>query len=99
MRPALEEAKTLEAYINNTLAEEKIIEMEIQLLWDQPFKNRLALQRVAYQALRAAGQQQLRRELKAIHTRLFNWTIYLIYYSSSTRLNLLFQANYKRLLK
>jgi len=72
MRPALEEAKTLEAYINNTLAEEKIIEMEIQLLWDQPFKNRLALQRVAYQALRAAGQQQLRRELKAIHTRLFN---------------------------
>jgi len=72
MRPALEEAKTLEAYINNTLAEEKTIEVEIQLLWDQPFKNKLALQHIAYQALRAAGQQQLRHELKAIHTRLFN---------------------------
>lgn len=71
MRPALEETKLLEDYINGHLDEERQLEMEICLLWDQELKSKLYLQRQAYRALREVGRQQLRQQLRAIHTRLF----------------------------
>ncbi|QHT68563.1 hypothetical protein GXP67_18890 [Rhodocytophaga rosea] len=71
MRPELEDIQLLEAYLHHTLDENKRIEVEIRLLWDQEWQQKVALQKSAYLALRQAGRQQLRRELQAIHTRLF----------------------------
>ena len=72
MRPELENIKLLEAYITGTLPEEQAIDTEIRLLWDGQWQQNLAAQRVSYEALREAGRQQLRLELKAVHTRLFH---------------------------
>ncbi|KAA5548614.1 hypothetical protein [Adhaeribacter rhizoryzae] len=72
MRPALEEIKTLEAFVNGSLPEEESQELEIRLLWDEYFKQKFQLQQLAYRAIQDAGRQQLRQELKAIHTRLFS---------------------------
>jgi hypothetical protein len=72
MRPALAEIKTLEDFISGTLPEENRQEVEIRLLWDQDFQQQAALQKLAYRALREAGREQLRRELKAIHVSLFS---------------------------
>lgn len=72
MRPALEEIKILEAFVNGSLPEEESQELEIRLLWDEYFKQKLQLQQLAYRAIQDAGRQQLRQELKAIHTRLFS---------------------------
>ncbi len=71
MRPELEEVKSLENYLNIHLNEEEQMDVEIRLLWDQEYQKRLAAQQVAYKALQLAGRQQLRHELRAIHTRLF----------------------------
>lgn len=71
MRPELEDIQLLEAYLHHTLDEEKRIEVEIRLLWDEDWKQKIAMQKKAYLALHQAGRQQLRRELDAIHTRLF----------------------------
>ena len=71
MRPELEEVKLLENYLHCGLPEEGQMEVEIRLLWDQEYEKRFLAQQVAYQALQQAGRQQLRRELRAIHTRLF----------------------------
>ena len=71
MRPALAELETLEAYISGTLPADKGQDVEIKLLWDQEYRQSLALQQLAYQALHAAGRAQLRNEIKAIHARLF----------------------------
>jgi hypothetical protein len=71
MRPELEEIQVLEAYLHHTLDEEKRLEVEIRLLWDEEWQQKLALQKSAYLALRQAGRQQLRQEIQAIHTRLF----------------------------
>ncbi len=71
MRPELEEMQLLEGYVQGTLVEEQHINVSIRLLWDRLWQRNLAAQQTAYQALRLAGRQQLRRELNAIHTRLF----------------------------
>jgi hypothetical protein len=71
MRPALEEIKKLEAFISGTLPEESQQETEIRLLWDQELQQKLALQQITYRALREAGREQLRQELKLIHARLY----------------------------
>ncbi|GEO04838.1 hypothetical protein AAE02nite_25020 [Adhaeribacter aerolatus] len=71
MRPALEEIKTLEAFIAGALPEENRQEIEIRLLWDQDLQQKLGLQQIAYRSLREAGRAQLRQELKSIHARLF----------------------------
>jgi hypothetical protein len=71
MRPALAELETLEAYISGTLPADREQDVEIKLLWDQDYKQSFVLQKLAYQALKAAGRAQLREELKAIHARLF----------------------------
>ena len=72
MRPALEEIKTLEAFLKGSLPEEESQEIEIRLLWDNCFNQQFQFQQLAYQAVQDAGRQQLRQELKAIHTRLFS---------------------------
>lgn len=71
MRPELEEIQLLEAYLRHTLDEDKRLEVEIRLLWDQEWQQKVALQKSAYLTLREAGRQQLRREIQTIHTRLF----------------------------
>ncbi|RDC64219.1 hypothetical protein [Adhaeribacter pallidiroseus] len=72
MRPELEDIKQLEDLVNGSLPEEQAQDLEIRLLWDQSWQLALRQQQVAYQAIRAAGRQQLRAELKSIHARLFS---------------------------
>ncbi|QMU27826.1 hypothetical protein [Adhaeribacter radiodurans] len=72
MRPELEEIKRLEDFLKNSLPEEQTVDLEIQLLWDQDWQRSLAQQKLAYQALRVAGREQLRKELQTIHQRLFS---------------------------
>lgn len=71
MRPQLEDIQVLEAYLHNKLGDQKRMEVEIRLLWDEDWKQKLALQKSAYMALRQAGRQKLRHELHIIHVRLF----------------------------
>jgi hypothetical protein len=71
MRPQLEEIRLLEDFLNGRLSESQCMEVEVRLLWDRNWQAALANQQTAYQALRLAGRQQLRRELKAIHAQLF----------------------------
>jgi len=71
MRPQLEEIRLLEDFLNGRLPESQRMEVEVRLLWDRNWQNALANQQKAYQVLQLAGRQQLRRELKAIHTQLF----------------------------
>ncbi len=72
MRPELENIKKLEDYVGGYLPEDQAQDMEIRLLWDQSWQMALSQQQVAYQAIKAAGRQQLRAELKIIHARLFS---------------------------
>ncbi|QNF34230.1 hypothetical protein HUW51_16435 [Adhaeribacter swui] len=71
MRPELEEIKTLEGFIKGTLPPDKTQDVQIRLLWNQTWQAGLHQQNVAYWAIQAAGRQQLRAELNAIHNRLF----------------------------
>ncbi len=71
MRPALEEIRLLEDFVSDKLSEQQRIDVEVRLLWDQNWQSTLKAQQLAYQALRLAGRQQLRRELRAIHAQLF----------------------------
>ncbi|GAB3900464.1 hypothetical protein GCM10028803_23390 [Larkinella knui] len=71
MRPELEEVQVLEDYLQGNLNEEQRMDVAVRLLWNQDWQQKLAAQKLAYQALRMAGRQQLRRELDAIYTRLF----------------------------
>ena len=71
MRPELEEIQLLEDYLGGSLREEQEQEVGIRLLWDQEWQQKVAQQQLAYHALRMAGREQLRRELQAIHQKLF----------------------------
>ena len=71
MRPELEEVQLLELFLQGELEEEKAVEVEIRLLWDEPWRKKVEAQRLAYRAVREAGRQHLRQELRAIHRRLF----------------------------
>ena len=71
MRPELEEVQRLDAYLRGTLNEEQQIDVAVRLLWDCDWQQKLAAQKRAYELLRLAGRQQLRRELEAMHVRLF----------------------------
>ncbi|RRB07295.1 hypothetical protein [Larkinella rosea] len=71
MRPELEEVQLLESYLQGNLSEEQSLDVSVRLLWNQEWQQKLAAQKLAYQALRLAGRQQLRRELDAIYVRLF----------------------------
>lgn len=71
MRPELENIKSLEDFIRGNLAQDKAQDLEIRLLWDTTWQVALHHQQLAYQAIQAAGRQQLRAELKSIHATLF----------------------------
>lgn len=71
MRPELEEVQLLEGYLLGTLPEEQRIDVSVRLLWNQDWQQKVAAQQLAYQALRLAGREQLRRELETIYRRLF----------------------------
>lgn len=71
MRPELKEIQLLENFLGSRLAEEEELEVEIRLLWDQQWQQKVAHQQLAYHAIREAGRQQLRLELQAIHQKLF----------------------------
>jgi hypothetical protein len=71
MRPELEEIRLLEDYLQDNLPGEQHQHVAIRLLWDRVWQRNLTAQQTAYRALRLAGRQQLRQELKAIHARLF----------------------------
>ncbi len=71
MRPELEEVAYIDAYLHGRLPEEEQMSVEIRMLWDQAWKQKVEQQQMAYKALRQAGRQQLRLELNAIHNRLF----------------------------
>lgn len=71
MRPELEEMQLLETFIQGELEEEKAVEAEIRGLWDEEWRQKVELQRLSYQVIRAFGRQHLRHELQAIHERLF----------------------------
>lgn len=71
MRPELETMKRLEGYLHGTLGEEERVDVEVRLLWDREWQENLSAQQTAYRALREAGRQRLRHQLRAIHARLF----------------------------
>lgn len=71
MRPELEEIQLLENFLGGKLAGENEQEVEIRLLWDREWQQKVAQQQLVYHAIREAGRQQLRHELQAIHQRLF----------------------------
>jgi hypothetical protein len=71
MRLELEEIQLLEDFLGGKLAGEEEQEAEIRLLWDLGWQQKVAQQQRAYHAIRMAGREQLRRELQAIHQKLF----------------------------
>ncbi|GAB3282318.1 hypothetical protein GCM10027347_58530 [Larkinella harenae] len=71
MRPELEEVQLLEAYLQGSLPEDQRIDVSVRLLWNRDWQQNVAAQKLAYQALRLAGRQQLRQELDAIYIRHF----------------------------
>ncbi len=71
MRPELENMQRLEGYLRGTLDEEERVDVEVRLLWDREWQQGLAAQQTAYRAVREAGRQRLRQQLKSIHARLF----------------------------
>jgi anti-sigma factor RsiW len=71
MRPELETMQRLESYLRGSLDEDQRVEVEVRLLWDREWQDNLAAQQTAYRALREAGRQRLRQQLRTIHTRLF----------------------------
>ena len=71
MRPQLEHLQLLENYLHQHLPEEQKQDVEIRLLWDKEWQQNVSSQQVAYEAIRCEGRKQLRKELEAIHTRLF----------------------------
>ena len=72
MRPDLEEVAYIDTYLHGRLPEEEQMSVEIRMLWDQEWKHKVEQQQLAYLALREAGRLQLRRELNAIHSKLFS---------------------------
>ena len=71
MRPELEEIQLLERFLNGHLPGEAERDVQIRLLWDQEWQQKLELQQLAYGAIVEAGRQKLRRELQTIHQSLF----------------------------
>lgn len=71
MRPALEEIRLLENFLDGKLSEEAELDVEVRMLWDQEWRQQVEHQQLSYKALQEAGRRQLRQELESIHQRLF----------------------------
>jgi hypothetical protein len=71
MRPELERLLHIEQQLLNSPAAQPAAEWQLQLLLDPDLQADTQVQQRLYAGLRAAGQQQLRGELVAIHARLY----------------------------
>jgi hypothetical protein len=71
MRPELERLLRIEQQLVNGPAALPAAEWQLQLLLDPDLQTDTEVQQRLYAGLRAAGRQQLRGELAAIHARLF----------------------------
>jgi len=71
MRPQLERLQRIEHYLLHKPTPEQVADWRVQALLDADLASDTELQRRAYQSIHLAGQQQLRRELAAIHQQLY----------------------------
>lgn len=71
MRPELERLRRMEEQLLCGPAALPAAEWQLQLLLDPELQADAEAQQRLYAGLRAAGRQQLRGELAAIHTRLY----------------------------
>ncbi len=70
MRPELERLQQIEQHLlTSTPADTRA--WNVQLLLDPELRTDAEMQRHLYQGIHLAGQRQLRRELAAIHQRLY----------------------------
>ncbi|WP_223648357.1 hypothetical protein [Hymenobacter psoromatis] len=71
MRPALERLSLIEEQLRNGPAALPAAEWQLRRLLDPDLDADVAAQQQLYQCLRLAGRRQLRRELAALHARLY----------------------------
>lgn len=71
MRPELERLRRIEQHLLSGPAAQPAAEWQLQLLFDPDLQTDTEVQQRLYAGLRVAGQRQLRRELAAIHARLY----------------------------
>ena len=71
MRPELERLQTIEWQLLSTAPPLDAAAWDVQLLLDADLRTDTETQRLLYQGIYLAGQRQLRRELAAIHQRLY----------------------------
>jgi hypothetical protein len=71
MRPELERLQLIEQQLLPGLTAMPPADWNLRLLLDSDLADDAATQQQLYQGLRLAGRHQLRRELAAIHTRLY----------------------------
>ncbi|WP_310393042.1 hypothetical protein [Hymenobacter sp.] len=71
MRPELERLLLIEQQLLGTPAALPVADWQLRLLLDGELHADAVAQQRLYAGLRAAGRQQLRRELMAIHVRLY----------------------------
>lgn len=71
MRPALERLSLIEEQLRNGPAALPAAEWQLRRLLDPALDADVAAQQQVYQGLRLAGRRQLRRELAALHARLY----------------------------
>ena len=71
MRPDLERLQLIEQQLLNGSAALPAADWHLRQLLDSELTTDAAAQQQLYHGLRQAGRQQLRRELRQIHTRLY----------------------------
>lgn len=71
MRPELERLQTIECQLLSATPPLDKADWSVQLLLDADLLADTEAQRLLYQGIYLAGQRQLRRELAAIHQRLY----------------------------
>ena len=72
MRPALERLCLIEQHLLSGPAALPAADWHLRQLLDGELAADAAAQQRLYHGLRAAGRQQLRRELRAVHARLYD---------------------------
>lgn len=72
MRPDLERLRLIEQQLLQTPAALPAAEWQLHQLFDGELAIDTDLQQQLYRGLHQAGRRQLKRELRAIHTQLYN---------------------------
>ncbi|QDA61457.1 hypothetical protein [Hymenobacter jejuensis] len=71
MRPELERLQRIERHLRGESQPADAPDWNVQLLLDPDLRADAEAQQLLYQGLYSAGRRQLRRELTAIHNRLY----------------------------